>query len=413
MPTVNQSNSTIVVFTGVTETVNGDDDLINSDDNVTLTVDGFNNTINQSNGSVSISGTGAQFDVVSGTKLAIHILDASTLFFNGSETGIYATNAQVNAVGDNINLIGSDDRFVSTEANGGGAEIVGNNDRAIVGAQSQLLVYGDDDFVRSRYGGTGKVASLYVDGKDERLVGSGFFALADKPVDVFIGRNGQTGPQDTFTGSNSTLRTGADSNIILSGDDDTVAVREDNDLYFVGDGLAAHVGQGSVIAINGKGETTALDLLTGAHFTLNVSTASNVEISTLGVTANLVSNVALSVARSDNTINAGGSDTISILAGAASNEVLLGQNDVITDGGWNSTFEIAGNVGTATLKQFGADSAGIVDLLNGVGQYATAQDAYSHLTSDGAGGLSLSLGANGSIDFVGATSLSAANFKIG
>ena len=30
MTTVNESNSTIVVFTGATETVNGDDDLINA-----------------------------------------------------------------------------------------------------------------------------------------------------------------------------------------------------------------------------------------------------------------------------------------------------------------------------------------------------------------------------------------------
>jgi len=38
---------------------------------------------------------------------------------------------------------------------------------------------------------------------------------------------------------------------------------------------------------------------------------------------------------------------------------------------------------------------------------------YGKLTSDGAGGSMLSLGANGSIDFAGTTNLTAASFKIG
>ena len=132
----------------------------------------------------------------------------------------------------------------------------------------------------------------------------------------------------------------------------------------------------------------------------------------MGATVTLVDNVALTLERANNKITAGNTDTINILWGDF-NTVLLGQNDVISDGGSGTTFQASGNVGATTIKNFSADPGGIVELLNGVGGYATAQDAYSHLTSDGDGGSMLSLGANGSIDFAGDTSLSAANFKIG
>ncbi len=409
MSVVNESNGTIVVFTGATETVNGDDDIIVCDDNVTLTVNGFNDTVRQNNGIVTLGGTAAEPDVINGSHLEITLFANSYLDFNGSIANIHlGANSQVIATGDNTNFFGSDDRIVSSQANVGGDEVTGNNNRLIVGVSSQLTINGNGNFVHAR-----DHASMALSGSDERLVGSDFAVIASAGSDLFLGRNGQTGAADTLTASNITARTAADSNIILSGDDDTVAVRENTNLYFVGDGLSAHVGQGSTLTINGPSSTSALDMLTGAHFSVTVATASNVELSTLGVSATLVDNVALAVARSDNSIHAAGSDTISILSGAASNQVLLGQNDVITDGGWNSTFQAAGNVGATTIKNFGADPTGIVDLLNGVGQYATAQDAYNALTSDGVGGLTLALGANGSIDFAGTTNLTAANFKIG
>jgi hypothetical protein len=91
--------------------------------------------------------------------------------------------------------------------------------------------------------------------------------------------------------------------------------------------------------------------------------------------------------------------------------VFLGTGDTVTDGGYASTFDVSGNVGATTISNLG--HVAIVDLLNGVGGYSSAQDAFNSLQSDGNGGLTLSLGSNGSIDFTGSTSLSAANFKIG
>ena len=312
MSAVNLSNATIGVPANAVETVNGDDDIINADDNVTLTVNGFNDTINQSSGFVTLGGTAAEPDVVNGSHLDITVFANSYLDFNGGISDVHlGANSQVIAVGDNTNFFGSDDRIVTSQANVGGDAVTGNNNRIVVGVSSQLILDGNSNFIHAR-----DHASMAVTGSDERLVGADFFVTAPSGSDLFLGRNGQTGEADTLTASNVTARTSANSNIILSGNDDTVAVREDTNLYFVGDGLTAHVGQGSDVTISGKGETSALDLLTGAHFTLNVGAPSNVEISTLGVNATIADNVALTLARSDNVVQAFNSDTITILSGA-------------------------------------------------------------------------------------------------
>jgi hypothetical protein len=73
------------------------------------------------------------------------------------------------------------------------------------------------------------------------------------------------------------------------------------------------------------------------------------------------------------------------------------------------------NVGHLTISGFGTDPTGVINLLNGVGGYATASRAFSALRSDHSGGCELSLGTDGSIDLVhvARSSLHASNFKIG
>jgi hypothetical protein len=110
-------------------------------------------------------------------------------------------------------------------------------------------------------------------------------------------------------------------------------------------------------------------------------------------------------------VNLANSDNVSILWGG-SNKLTLGANDVISDAGSNTTIVVGTVVGATTINNFGADTGGIIDLFNGIDGYTTTAAAYNALTSDGAGGLILPLGAFGSIDFAGDTSLSAANFKI-
>ena len=89
--------------------------------------------------------------------------------------------------------------------------------------------------------------------------------------------------------------------------------------------------------------------------------------------------------------------------------------DSLTDSGKTTEFQIGGNVGTLTILTFKHDPTGIIDLLSGVGGYATPGAAYAAVTTDHAGGSMLSLGVDGTIDFKGdpVADLSASNFKIG
>ena len=98
-----------------------------------------------------------------------------------------------------------------------------------------------------------------------------------------------------------------------------------------------------------------------------------------------------------------------------SDVVYAGLNDTLTDGGSSTLFNIKGNVGALSIAGFGADPTGVIDLLGGEGGYTTAAKAFAALTSDGSGGSLLSLGADGSIDLLGApkSSLHVTNFKIG
>ena len=405
---VTQSNANISVPAGAVETVNGDDDLIIVGDGATLTVNGFGDTIDQSSGFVTIGGTGAGFDVLSGSHLEVTLLADADLFLAGSVNDVHlGANSVVDDTGDNTNFFGSDDTIRTRQATVGGDSVTGDSNRIFVAPGSQLILDGNNNFMRA-----GVNSSMAATGANERVFGAGFFLTATAGSDLLIGRNGATGAADTLTASNITARIAADSNIILSGDDDTVSAREGAHVDFVGTGLTARFGDGASVVISGEGLTGPLDTLSGADFSVNVATSADVKLSTLGATVTLVDNVALTLERANNKITAGNADTINILWGDF-NTVLLGQNDVVSDGGSGTTFQASGNVGATTINNFSADPGGVVELLNGVGGYATSADAFNALTSDGASGSVLSLGANGSIDFAGDTALSAGNFKIG
>ena len=394
---------------GPINTVNGSDDIFDIVDNSVVAVNGGGNTFTQANGLLTLNDAGYAADTLSGTHLAVTLLAGSTLYLNGSIDAVtLGANCLVVASGDNTNFYGSDDRFYTNNSTVGGDSVTGDDNRTFVGANSQLILDGNNNFIHAT-----DHSSLGITGTGERVVGTHFWATATSGSDVFFGRNGATGAYDTLTASDVTARIAALSNVILAGDDDTVGVRTGSNVYFVGTGLTAHFGQNSAVIINSNAETGGPDTLNGAYFGVTViSSATTLAMSSLGASVTLTAGDALSLQRSYNTIHAGNSDTITILSGA-SNQVVLAANDVISDGGWASTFDIGGAVGATTLRNFGADPSGIIDLLNGVGGYATAEAAYSALTSDGAGGLSLSLGANGAIDFAGTSGLSAANFKIG
>ena len=151
---------------------------------------------------------------------------------------------------------------------------------------------------------------------------------------------------------------GAGSNVTVSGSNDAIAAT-------TGDGISVSSGTG--------------DTITGSGFTVHGASGTGFKIMGTG------------------------------------DVVYAGLNDAISDGGSSTKFRIESNVGDLAISGFGADPTGIINLLNGVGGYTTASQAFSALTSDHSGGCELSLGTDGSLDFVHVTasSLHARNFKIG
>jgi hypothetical protein len=109
-----------------------------------------------------------------------------------------------------------------------------------------------------------------------------------------------------------------------------------------------------------------------------------------------------------------GASTSLTVSGGSGDTLLAANNDTLTDQATGTLFEVGTGVSTLKNQDFGADTTGVIDLLNGVGGYATSAAAYAALTSDGAGGSQLSLGGGAPIDFVATTKnqLSAANIKI-
>jgi hypothetical protein len=98
-------------------------------------------------------------------------------------------------------------------------------------------------------------------------------------------------------------------------------------------------------------------------------------------------------------------------------QVTTSYNDLIEDYGSGTSIDVGTRVGGSGLwiTNFTADATGVIDLLNGVGSYASAAAALGAVVDDGHGNSTLSLGSGGVIHFVGDTKeqLSVANFKIG
>jgi hypothetical protein len=199
------------------------------------------------------------------------------------------------------------------------------------------------------------------------------------------GPSGQTmyvwaGVTETITGSRDTIQAmGSGDNITVVGAADTVNARAGGD----------------TITIGGNGQTGNADFVNGNLDTLNLQGNSN-----------------LSVAGSNNTITVGTSSNITV--SGAGNTVILGSGDNLWFSGASSSEVVVGNAGGATIDSFLPTASDVIDLINGAGGYTTTAAIMSALTSDGAGGSVLSLGAASlHIMNVAPSALTAQNFKIG
>jgi len=249
--------------------------------------------------------------------------------------------------------------------------LTGSNDMVTVASGSNLTVSGSNDAIAATTGDGITVKS----GTGETITGSGFTVHAAIGTAFTVGGNGLSGTLDHVNCAGASVTVQANSNVALTGSNDSVSM-----------------GAGSNLTVSGF--TDAIRGTTGDRITIKAGTGETVSGS--GFTVH------------------GGSGAGFTIVGTG-DVVYGGLNDAISDGGSSTNFKINSNVGNLAISGFGADPTGIINLLNGVGGYATASQAFSALTSDHSGGSMLSLGTDGSIDFVNVapSSLHASNFKIG
>jgi hypothetical protein len=110
-----------------------------------------------------------------------------------------------------------------------------------------------------------------------------------------------------------------------------------------------------------------------------------------------------------------GSDASVALSGTDNIMFIHGGTDNITDNSQDFSLKIGPEGDVVNLSNFLSDRHGVIDLTGGVGGYSRVSSVLSALQSDGHGGVLLSLGASGHIDFVGVPlgALTATRFSIG
>lgn len=426
----NESNAEIHVLSATQADLTGDGDTVTLDGGATLSVQGVGHVINGSgatiaalaNAQISVNGDGDTVGLEAGATVSLHGLGHKVSGSNASIAGL--ANSQMDVSGDNDSVVlgagstasvtGADNRIegsddvLSLDGTMGTNVVVGSDDVVDVAAGASADLQGDRNTAQ-----IGAGATVSVSGAGDRASGADFDLSASDGSSFWVGGTGATS-HDRVSASHSAVIVGGGSNVDLSGSDDSLAIRGHSHVTLDGDALVARVGVGASVTVASHTPTGIDNILRGADFDATVGASSHVLIASRSATLTVGDDATLLVRRSGNTIHAGASDTISLIGGAA-NDVILGLNDSVNDRGAGSIFEVHGDIGATTIRGFETDAQAVVELFNGVGGFATAQDALAALTSDGAGGLSLSLGSMGSIDFAGATtaSIGAGNFRIG
>jgi hypothetical protein len=204
---------------------------------------------------------------------------------------------------------------------------------------------------------------------------------------------GTNGVADFLSASNATVELD-NAQVRLQGGADkvTVASGASNSLAGSG-GSAVNVAAGATLRLAGASAYAVT--ASQAHLTLAANSKAN-------LTGSLDSVVLATGAQLD-------------LLSGAKDAIYAGLTDSLVDAGSGTLVKIRAAVGTLAIADFAADATGVIELLNGVGGFASAAAAAAALTSDGSGGALLSLGAAGAIDFEGVapSALGAARFKIG
>jgi hypothetical protein len=234
---------------------------------------------------------------------------------------------------------------------------------------------------------------VIVHGSRATVNGGGDQIYTDGSALDVVKLTGTNGVADYVSASNAAVQL-ANAQVTIEGSNDTVSVASGAANSIAGSGgFAVSVAAGAAVQLAGA----AAYAVTGSQAQIALAT-----------------NAAASLTGSLDTVTLAAGAQLTLLSGQQ-DTFTVGLNDRVVDGGQGTLVKIGGAVGALHIVNFSADATGVIDLLNGVGGYASAAAASAALTSDGAGGSLLSLGAAGAIDFVGVapSALGAAHFKIG
>ena len=211
------------------------------------------------------------------------------------------------------------------------------------------------------------------------------------------------------------VQLGGYNNAVFLGDgDDTVSAGAGSETVAVGNGndRISAGGYGNRITV-GSGNDT---ILAGAG-NATVSGGGGSDAVQLQGFSNSVS-----LTGGDDTINGGAGSDVFLLTGGNASLALQGSNEMVFLDGANASISDHGSGlriavahgGADVISNFAADPSAVVDLVGGLGGYASAAQAVAALTPDGHGGSLLALGNAGSIDFAGVSlgQLHASNFQI-
>ncbi len=343
----------------------------------------------EAGGTLVVSGSGAS--VTGATVYAGGVID----LFSGT-----ASNTSVS--GGRMVISGGNTATNVTVANGGSVELV-TAKAALAG--SLTMGAGSNALVLDKILSNGNVASVTISG----------FAAGDA-VEIAGAYSSDTLSYATSGANTSVTFTASGSpnhqTFVFSG-----GLTDDFDLLATANGIDVASGAG-------VSATAGVELLFGSNVTVSSGATLYVysggsDSVTLGA-----GNSTVTLAGSGNSVTAGtgkdtitgGQDTLSF-GGSGSSATLNGTIAAnITDLGSALRILIGSNTQTDTITGFGStDKLGVIELLNGVGGYASAAAIVSALHSDGHGGSLLTLGTTGSIDFLGVapSQLTAANFKVG
>lgn len=385
------SSNTVTLLAGSNLGVIGAGNIITAAgaDGIWLSGNGANGVSNQLSANNSyVSVGGSSHADLKGWKLSVSLGAGSNLGVTG------AANSITSASGSNIWIGGNG-------ASGDANAVNGNGLNAYLGANSRTNCIGSYNKV------TADLGSVF------SVIGGANSVYGATGDSIWLGGNGAWGLSNGVIGSGMTVYLDATAHMDVYGDSNVVGAGAGSNLGVYGSGDLITVGAGDGVWVGGGAGSAGKNVVVGDKAFVHAASNSATGVSGSFNECSVGDGAAFEFYGTGNVVRAGSADTIT-LWGGANNLIAAGANNVIhAHGTLGTTVMVGPNVGAMTIDGFSSTS--IIDLVGGVGGMTSFAQIAANLASDGAGGSKLTLGANGSIDFVGvaASSLTAANFKFG